>query len=81
VIESNNHIPLELIGQIHARHASALGRLQLLAEVARLGRDYVPILRMIDDGKPGIPALAQVTLFHRQNSLGGRAKAVLGKKS
>lgn len=39
------------------RHASALGRLQLLFEVARLGRDYVPVLKMIDGDKPGLPAL------------------------
>jgi|SRR5882724_5383946 len=45
------------IGGIHARHAHALGRLQLLAEVARLGRDYIPVLRTIDAKKPGLPAL------------------------
>ena len=51
------HVPLEVVAQIHARHASAIGRLQLLAELARLGREYIPVLRMIDDGKPAIAHL------------------------
>lgn len=55
--KSHNVDPTESIGAIHTRHAAALGRLQLLFEVARLGRDYVPVLRMIDGGKPALPAL------------------------
>jgi len=34
------------------RHSKAIVRLQLLAELARLGREYVPVLRMIDKDKP-----------------------------
>ncbi len=41
------------------RHSHAIGRLQLLAELARLGRDYVPVLRMIDKDKPSIGHLEQ----------------------
>ena len=41
------------------RHSHAIGRLQLLAELARLGRDYVPVLRMIDKNKPMVGHLEQ----------------------
>lgn len=39
------------------RHAGAIGRLQLLAELARLGREYVPVLKMIDKHKPMVDHL------------------------
>lgn len=57
VIDQITIISLRSIATIHSRHANALGRLQLLFEVARLGRDYVPVLKMIDGDKPGLPML------------------------
>lgn len=39
------------------RHARAIERLQLHAEVARLGRDYIPVLEMIAKEKPSTSRL------------------------
>ena len=47
-------IPVESIGAIHMRHAASIHRLQLLAEVARLGLGYAQVVRDVE-GMKGLP--------------------------
>ena len=51
---SNVDIPIESIAAIHFRHAASIHRLQLLAEVARLGLGYALVVRDVESlqGQP-----------------------------
>lgn len=56
-MEDSASIDVRRLATIHLCHAHAIGRLQLLAEVARLGRDYVPVLRHLGSHSGTIDAL------------------------
>ncbi len=64
-------IPVDSIAQIHFRHAASIHRLQLLAEVARLGLGYAQVVREIE-GLQGLskdkPLFNQLEAYARQQS-------------
>jgi len=47
-------VPAYLVAAVHARHASAIHRLQLFAEIARLGLGYARVVREVE-GAQGLP--------------------------
>ncbi len=64
-------IPIESIAEIHFRHAASIQRLQLLAEVARLGLGYAQVVRDIA-GLQGLandkPLFDQLETYAKQQS-------------
>lgn len=53
-VVTQSDIPVESIAVIHSRHAASIHRLQLLAEVARLGLSYAQVVRDVEELK-GLP--------------------------
>ena len=68
---SATDIPIESIRRIHLRHAASIERLQLFAEVARLGLGYAQVVREIEELK-GLrkdkPLFDQLEAYAKQQS-------------